>query len=127
MARSPKGAIPSPPKRTIPQGQIAAGRAKLSAMPSHPPTPATDPETLALLALTHIAADEILFVRFLALSGLDEASLRARASEPAVLGGVLDFVLGDERLVVQLAAAFDVPPDSFARARRRLPGVMPDS
>jgi hypothetical protein len=82
-----------------------------------------DPETLALLALAHIAGDETLFARFFALSGLDQASLRARAGEPAVLGGVLDFVLGDERLVLDLATAFDVPAEAFSRARRKLPGA----
>jgi uncharacterized protein DUF3572 len=93
-------------------------------MPPRPPKNTPDPETLALLALAHIAGDETLFARFFALSGLDEASLRLRAAEPAVLGGVLDFVLGDERLVVSLAESFDVPADAFARARRKLPGAV---
>lgn len=93
-------------------------------MPPRDPRHAPDPETLALLALAHIAGDETLFARFFALSGLDEASLRARAAEPAVLGGVLDFVLGDERLVVTLAETFEVPADAFARARRKLPGAV---
>ncbi len=93
-------------------------------MPPRAPKNSPDPETLALLALTHIAGDETLFARFFALSGLDEAALRTRAGEPAVLGGVLDFVLGDERLVVSLAQCFDVSPDAFARARRKLPGAV---
>ena len=93
-------------------------------MPLRPPRTIPDPETLALLALAHIAGDETLFSRFFALSGLDQASLRARAAEPAVLGGVLDFVLGDERLVMALAQTFGVPPKAFALARRRLPGAM---
>jgi hypothetical protein len=41
-----------------------------------------------------------------------------------VLGGVLDFVLGDERLVLELATAFDVPAEAFSRARRKLPGAV---
>ena len=92
-------------------------------MPPRPPRNSPDPETLALLALAHIAGDETLFARFFALSGLDQAALRARAAEPAVLGGVLDFVLGDERLVISLAESFEVAPDAFARARRKLPGA----
>ena len=86
-----------------------------------------DSETLALLSLAHIAGDDGLFARFFALSGLDQASLKARAGEPAVLGGVLDFVLGDERLVLSLAETFDVPPEAFARARRKLPGAVLES
>lgn len=81
-----------------------------------------DPETLALMSLARIAGDEALFARFFALSGLDQAGLKERAGDPAVLGGVLDFVLGDERLVLQLAGDFDLPPEEFARARRKLPG-----
>jgi hypothetical protein len=86
-----------------------------------------DPETLALMSLAHIAGDEALFARFFALSGLDQAGLKARAADPAVLGGVLDFVLGDERLVLALAENFGVPPETFVRARRKLPGAVAES
>ncbi len=96
-------------------------------MPPRPPRNRPDPETLALLALAHIAGDEVLLPRLLALSGLDGASLKAGAGDPAVLGGVLDFILGDERLVTALAAQFDVPPEYFAWARRKLPGAAPES
>ena len=96
-------------------------------MPPRPPRNRPDPETLALRALAHIAGDEVLLPRFIALSGLDGASLKAGAGDPAVLGGVLDFVLGDERLVTALAAEFDVPPEIFAWARRKLPGFSPEA
>ncbi|MEA2780732.1 MAG: hypothetical protein QOK29_2276 [Rhodospirillaceae bacterium] len=96
-------------------------------MPLRPPRLDPDPETLALQALAHIVGDEELLPRFIALSGLDGSSLRARAADPAVLGGVLDFVLGDERLVTSLAVSLDLPPESFARARRKLPGATPES
>jgi hypothetical protein len=96
-------------------------------MPWRPRKIEYDPETLALRALAHIVGDEVLLPRFFALSGLDPASLRARAAEAAVLGGVLDFVLGDERLVTSLAEDFGIPPESFARARRKLPGAIWDA
>jgi hypothetical protein len=96
-------------------------------MPPRIPKNRPDPETLALRALAHIAGDEVLLPRFIALSGLDGASLRAGVGDPAVLGGVLDFVLGDEGLVTALAAEFEVPPESFAWARRKLPGAAPDA
>ena len=65
--------------------------------------PQFDPETLALRVLAHIAMDETLMPRFLTLSGLDRATSKARAADPALLGGVLDFVLFDDSLVLQLA------------------------
>ena len=95
-------------------------------MPLRPPQPKQDPETLALRVLAHIASDEVLLPRFLGLSGLDATSLKAGLGNPAMLGGVLDFVLGDERLVSELAALFKIAPESFARARRKLPGAAPD-
>jgi hypothetical protein len=56
-------------------------------MPPRAPRNRPDPETLALRALAHIAGDEVLLPRFIALSGLDGASLKAGAGDPAVLGG----------------------------------------
>ena len=81
-----------------------------------------DPETLALRVLARIAMADDLMPRFLALSGLDLAALKARAADPALLGGVLDFVLFDEALVLRLADELEVKPEAFARARARLPG-----
>jgi Protein of unknown function (DUF3572) len=84
--------------------------------------PQFDPETLALRVLAHIAMDETLMPRFLTLSGLDLETLKARAADPALLGGVLDFVLFDDSLVLQLAETLEVKPEAFAQARERLPG-----
>jgi hypothetical protein len=81
-----------------------------------------DAETLALRVLARIAMDEALMTRFLGLSGLDIEALKARAGDPALLGGVLDFLLFDDALVLRLAEEMEVLPESFARARARLPG-----
>jgi Protein of unknown function (DUF3572) len=91
-------------------------------MPIRFKPPEFDPETLALRVLAHVATDEALLPRFLAVSGLDGAALKARAGDPALLGGLLDFVLFDDALVLRLAAALGVKPEAFARARARLPG-----
>ncbi|HZT19680.1 MAG TPA: DUF3572 domain-containing protein [Dongiaceae bacterium] len=91
-------------------------------MPIRAKPPEFDPETLALRVLAHVAMDEGLLARFLALSGLDAAGLKARAADPGLLGGLLDFVLQDETLVLRLAGELEVEPEAFARARGRLPG-----
>ncbi len=91
-------------------------------MPIRMKPPEFDPETLALRVLAHIAMDEDLMPRFLTLTGLDLAGLKARAADPALLGGVLDFALYDDVLLLRLAGELEVAPEAFAKARRKLPG-----
>lgn len=87
---------------------------------------APDAEVLALRALAHIAGDERLLERFVALTGCGADDLRARAGEPAFLGAVLDFLLEDEPSVVAFAAAAGLAPEDVLRARAKLPGSRPD-
>ena len=85
-----------------------------------------DAEVVAIRVLGYIAADGTLFDRFLALTGLGVDDVRERAGEPEFLGAVLDFLLGDERLVIAFAEANDLAPEVPMMARRKLPGSMPD-
>lgn len=79
-------------------------------------------ELLALRALGHIAADEDLLGDFMALSGLSPEELRARAAEPEMLGGILDFMLADETRLLAFCEAEELRPELPARARLALPG-----
>lgn len=79
-------------------------------------------ETLALTALAWIAEDDDRLGRFLALTGLDGDTLRARAADPAVLAGVLDCLLGDESWVIAFAEDSGIDPALPVRARLLLPG-----
>jgi hypothetical protein len=80
-------------------------------------------EALALRALAFLAEDPERLGRFLALTGLGPAELRMRAADPELLGGVLDHLLGDERLLMAFAEAREIRPEEVARARRVLPGA----
>ena len=82
-------------------------------------------ETLALQALAWIAEDEDRLLRLLAETGLGLDELRERAGDPAFLGGVLDFLLGDEAMLLAFAAEADIAPTLPARARHSLPGGTP--
>lgn len=82
---------------------MAAARAPATA-------PAVD-ETLALQALTAIIADEPLRERFLALTGYDPATIRARAAEPDMAEAVRDFLAGHEPDLVKIATQLGVTPD----------------
>ncbi len=62
-------------------------------------------ETIALQALVHLTQSPDDLGRFLASSGLGPAELKARAHEPELLSGVLDFLLGNEALLVAFCEA----------------------
>jgi hypothetical protein len=81
-------------------------------------------EALALRALAFLAEDSERLSRFLALSGIGPDELRSRAADPVLLGGVLDHLLSDERLLVAFAEANALRPEEPARARRHLPGAV---
>lgn len=75
-------------------------------------------ESLAIEALTLIASDPALASRFMSLSGFDPGSLRMAAKRPDFLAGVLDYVMADERLILDLAAATGHRPELIAAACR---------
>jgi hypothetical protein len=56
----------------------------------------TEAEAIGLKALTFLCSEESRLNRFLALTGLDEASLRRAASDPNALTGVLAYLLENE-------------------------------
>ena len=80
-------------------------------------------ETVAIQALGWLAGDEERLGRFMGLAGLSVAELRARAGDPEFLGGVLDFVLENEALLVEFAGTAGLKPEAVLRLRRQLPGA----
>ena len=79
-------------------------------------------ESLAVQALTFIAAEPERLGRFLALTGIGPADIRNAARESRFLAGVLEHVSGDEALLVAFAAAAGIDPAMIARARAALGG-----
>lgn len=82
-------------------------------------------ETVALQALAWIAGDDRLGPMFLSASGLDPADLRARAGEPEVLVGVLQFLTQDDRWVRSFCDAAGYRYEDPLRALQALPGGAP--
>jgi Protein of unknown function (DUF3572) len=74
-------------------------------------------ETLAIEALSFLAADPMRLDRFLALSGIGLDHLRAAAAEPGFLAAVLDHLASDERLLLAFAAGAGQNPEAIAKAR----------
>jgi Protein of unknown function (DUF3572) len=79
-----------------------------------------DPAVLALQALAHVAGDEDMGPRFLALTGMDVAELRAKADSPATLMALLDYLMANEHDLVATADAIGVKPEALALAARKL-------
>ena len=77
-------------------------------------------EGVAIEALSFIAADAQLFSRFLRITGLELENLREAADDPSFLAGVLDFVIADERTLVDFASSATLPAEQVVEARRRL-------
>ncbi len=79
-----------------------------------------DAALLALRALAHVAGDDDLGPRLLAVTGLDAAELRARADDPVVLAAVLEFLTSHEPSLIATADALDVSPLRLAAAQQVL-------
>lgn len=79
-----------------------------------------DPEALALKVLNSLVTDPERLGRFLALSGLDPATIRTAAATPGFLPAILDHVAADERLLLTVADEIGVSPEAIMAAQRRL-------
>jgi hypothetical protein len=81
----------------------------------------TNAEELAIAALGFVAADPALLSRFLAITGIEAAEIRAAAREPGFLAGVLQFVAAHEPTLLAFAADASIEPASILQALRSLP------
>jgi len=77
---------------------------------------------LAVQAFAYLAGDPDRLGRFLALTGIGPARIRAAAAEPGFFAGVLDHIMSDEALVQEFADRAGVDPATVAQARRILGG-----
>src|ERR1700733_15138890 len=82
---------------------------------------------LAIAALGFLANDPEALGRFMALTGVGPESIRGAAREPGFLLGVLDYLSGDEELLVAFANQSDIDPDNVEHARMALAGERPDA
>jgi hypothetical protein len=88
--------------------------------PSSRPQARDEAEKLAIAGLSYLAGDPERLSRFLALSGLDLGHLRSAAGQPGFLSGVMAFIAGDEKTLLDFAAASGHAPEAVAAAHRTL-------
>ena len=77
-------------------------------------------EVLAIQALAFIAEDSERLGRFLAITGLGPGEIRQAARERRFLAGVLEYVNGDEDLLVAFANYAEVDPAHVVAAEQVL-------
>ncbi|HET7083319.1 MAG TPA: DUF3572 domain-containing protein [Rhizomicrobium sp.] len=81
-------------------------------------------ETLALDGLGWLAGQDNAIQLFLNQSGIDAASLRQAAGSREMGVAVLDFLLGNEELLLQFCESASVAPKQMHLARHVLGGEM---
>ena len=73
--------------------------------------------SIAIGALSFVAAKPEELGRFLSLTGINPESIRAAAREPGFLVGVLDHLANDERLLLAFANQSGLSPEDVGQAR----------
>lgn len=84
-------------------------------------------EEIAIQGLQFLVGSPDQLGRFLALTGIGPAEIRAAAIEPGFLTGVLEFFMADEDLLLAFAASRAIRPTMIAAARHELASDLPDS
>ncbi|HEX7857407.1 MAG TPA: DUF3572 domain-containing protein [Sphingobium sp.] len=79
-----------------------------------------DAQTIALMVIGWIVAEESRSERFLTLTGLDGEQLRKGLGDPSILGAALDFLMGHERDLLTCSDAIDVAPEAIVAARAEI-------
>lgn len=79
-------------------------------------------EILALQVITYITGDENALKHLMAYSGMGVHDIRENLKDPAFLGGILDFMLNNEAILLGFSEHNETPPELILHARRTLPG-----
>lgn len=79
-------------------------------------------EIIGFKALAFLVGTSEALDRFLNLTGLDAATLRARAEERPMLASIIDFLLHDEALVVRFCDEESIPARDIHMAQHVLSG-----
>lgn len=79
-------------------------------------------EAVAIQAFTFIAGEPERLGRFLAVTGIGPAEIRAASGEPGFMTGVLEYLISDEALLTSFAAEAGLRPEDPVRALVALGG-----
>ncbi len=77
---------------------------------------------MAMNCMVFLAIDGERLQRFCSLSGMLENDIKSNLGLPSFQGFVLDYILQDEALLLEFAAAEQLKPEKIVALRRKLPG-----
>ncbi len=92
-------------------------------MKARGPLTAEVAETVAIQAFSFIAGEPERLGRFLAVTGIGPAEIRAASREPGFLIGVLEYLISDEALLTAFAADAGLRPEDPVKAHAALGGT----
>ncbi len=82
-------------------------------------------EILAVRALGFLAEHRERVEGFVRMTGVAVDDLKDHASDPGYLGAVLDYLLADERYLLEFTERVGIAPELPYAARRKLEGTIP--
>ena len=82
-------------------------------------------EILAVRALGFLAQHRERVEGFVRMTGVAVDELRDHMSDPGYLGAVLDYLLADERYLLEFTERVGIAPELPYAARRKLEGAIP--
>lgn len=85
-------------------------------MPPKPKFSEDEALALALGALAFIVEDTSRLRNFMVTTGADPAAIRNAPNNPQMLQAVLEFMMGDESLLLMFTANRSLPPEDVPRA-----------
>lgn len=94
-------------------------------MPPHPKAspvaqPNPEAEEIAIAALGFIASDDERLSRFLALTGIDPASIRQQIGDPLFQLAIMDHLFEDESLLLAFCAHLPMDPARLVQIHQRM-------
>ena len=92
----------------------------------NPIIPSDTAETIALRALAYVVGRDTALKQLIAQTGVAPSSLHERASDPALLAGVLDFLFSNETFLVDFCEIEGFSPDNRDHVRQALSGAPTD-
>lgn len=78
--------------------------------------------TVALKGIHYILDNDDRQNEFFQVSGVSPGDFKASIEDPEFLGGVLDFLLNDEKQLILFCQIYEIEPTEPANARRCFPG-----